>query len=249
MKAGFELIMIVGSFLLVLLLVIFPSERAHQLQAQGICANESLCDSNCERMVDMFKANYSHGWAVRHSSIALSFNKLGCREAVEIGVARGELSNFLLKNVKELQHLHGVDPFLGGYDDKNDATSLILSHVNASLLWSQAVLKTQAQFGCRYKHHFGRSKDVIEHFANESLDCVFIDGDHTYEGCKLDIRLFAPKLKKGGYFFFDDFSSSFMGVVNAVDELEDNNNITKVKINKHNNYYVQKPLDRPLTGL
>jgi flagellar capping protein FliD len=73
------------------------------------------------------------------------------------------------------------------------------------------------------------------------VDCVFIDGDHTYTGVKEDISLWTPKIKDGGYYIFDDISYSFPGTVKAVDEFVDNHNLTIRQLNRHNNYYVQKP--------
>ena len=53
---------------------------------------------------------------------------------------------------------------------------------------------------------------------DESLDLVFIDADHTYEGCKKDIDLWWPKLKKGGVMLGHDYGPHFEGVVKAVNE-------------------------------
>jgi len=54
-------------------------------------------------------------------------------------------------------------------------------------------------------------------------DLVFIDGDHSYEGCASDIRLYLPKARK--VICGDDYHSNdagvphFPGVVQAVNEL------------------------------
>jgi hypothetical protein len=40
------------------------------------------------------------------------------QSGVEIGVARGGLSSYLLTHVPSLVNHHGVDPFIGGYDVK-----------------------------------------------------------------------------------------------------------------------------------
>lgn len=39
---------------------------------------------------------------------------------------------------------------------------------------------------------------AADHVTDDSLDFVFIDADHTYEGCKRDIEKWAPKVRKGG---------------------------------------------------
>lgn len=59
-----------------------------------------------------------------------------------------------------------------------------------------------------------------------SLDFVYIDADHSYEGCKADLLTWWPKTKSGGIFCGDDyFDSPFeengmadFGVKKAVDE-------------------------------
>lgn len=56
-------------------------------------------------------------------------------------------------------------------------------------------------------------------FADKSLDFVFIDGDHTYEGCKKDILAYLPKMKSGGVLAGHDFRHDCPGVVQAVDEV------------------------------
>ncbi len=57
---------------------------------------------------------------------------------------------------------------------------------------------------------------------NGSLDFVYVDGLHTYEGVKSDLANYYPKLKSGGLIFGDDYRSDCWwgdGVVRAFDEL------------------------------
>jgi len=213
-----------------------------------MCANatENFCDKQCESLKDSFKRHYSHGWAVRHQSLGDTFAKLRCKVIIEIGVARGELSQYLLKRLHGIvEEYHGVDGFTGGYD-ASDAMSQELSAVDKPLAWATAIIDSFRHSGCIFRMHRGMSHERAKDFADGSVDCIFVDGDHTYAGAKRDIDLYAPKLRPGGYLIFDDYSKSYMGVVKAVDELVDANRLDFHKINTHNNYYVQKPTDRPL---
>ena len=58
--------------------------------------------------------------------------------------------------------------------------------------------------------HYGLSSERVGDFKDEEADCLFLDGDHTYKGLKTDLHLYAPKVRPGGYIFFDDYSASFM---------------------------------------
>ena len=65
----------------------------------------------------------------------------------------------------------------------------------------------------------GESKVAAKMFLKESLDVVFIDLTHTYEAVKEDIKLWLPKVKKGGFIAGDDYHENWRGVIQAVDEL------------------------------
>jgi 23S rRNA U2552 (ribose-2'-O)-methylase RlmE/FtsJ len=54
-------------------------------------------------------------------------------------------------------------------------------------------------------------------FAGE-IDVLFIDGDHSYEGCKADIDAWYPNMAEGGVMLFHDCDESSPGVVKAVKE-------------------------------
>lgn len=70
-----------------------------------------------------------------------------------------------------------------------------------------------------YKAIKATSKAAARKFKEESLDVVFIDLDHSYEAVKEDIKLWLPKVKKGGYIAGDDYHENWKGVIQAVDEL------------------------------
>mmetsp|Transcript_13767 Transcript_13767/g.30370 ORF Transcript_13767/g.30370 Transcript_13767/m.30370 type:complete len:266 (+) Transcript_13767:198-995(+) len=208
-----------------------------------VTSEQSTCDVDCQAMVDRFRMEYSKGWSIRHPSLVKAYREAQCKVCVEIGVARGELAHALLNNVPSIVEYHAVDPFVGGYD-KSDVMSAELQEVherNSSAAWGKAVLRVERQFGDKFRLHQGFSKDMVGHFSPNSVDCIFIDGDHTFKGVQLDIQLWTPILKAGGTYFFDDLSYSFMGVIYAVDGFFDRNNMKLVQVNQHNNYMGKKP--------
>ncbi len=64
------------------------------------------------------------------------------------------------------------------------------------------------------------SENVYNGIEDDSLDFIYIDGDHTYRGVKEDIKNYLPKLKKGGLIAGHDYEEThFPEVTKAVNEL------------------------------
>jgi|GEM_PF-643433 len=65
------------------------------------------------------------------------------------------------------------------------------------------------------------SVDAASTFDDGDLDFVFIDADHSYEGCSADIAAWYPKVRAGGLMSGHDYSNTdfpCFGVNQAVDE-------------------------------
>jgi len=70
-----------------------------------------------------------------------------------------------------------------------------------------------------------KSLEAVNGIEDASLDYVWIDAEHTYEGCKEDIQAWLPKVKKGGWIGGHDFDNlpRFPGIRKAVEEIFDKN--------------------------
>lgn len=69
----------------------------------------------------------------------------------------------------------------------------------------------------------GRSDDESSVAAAGTLgpyDLILIDGDHSYSGVKLDMVLYSPMLKNGGFLMFHDSALPELGVQRVVRELK-----------------------------
>jgi hypothetical protein len=64
------------------------------------------------------------------------------------------------------------------------------------------------------------SWDVYNTFDDNSISCIHIDGDHSYEGVKKDLNLYWGKIKNGGMIINDDYH--WGGVKKAIDEFINN---------------------------
>jgi hypothetical protein len=133
---------------------------------------------------------------------------------VEIGSFAGESAEEFLKH-QNILHLHAVDPWQSGYDPNDPASELT----------GQPVI--EAEFDYRMKVFPGRyskyrmpSAEAIHFFNDSSLDFVYIDALHTYDGVISDINLWLPKIKDNGFIGGHDYDiENFPGVVQAVNEV------------------------------
>jgi predicted O-methyltransferase YrrM len=64
-----------------------------------------------------------------------------------------------------------------------------------------------------------KSYDAVIDICDDSIDILYVDGEHTYDTVKRDLLDYYPKVKHGGVIGGHDYSvKSFPGVVQAVDE-------------------------------
>ena len=81
----------------------------------------------------------------------------------------------------------------------------------------------------RAAHYYSQAKNIIQIIGDSQkvpwelpVDCIYIDGDHRYEGCKKDFEIYSPYLKEWGIIFFDDYiqpGNPTNGVKKLVDEI------------------------------
>lgn len=138
----------------------------------------------------------------------------------EIGVFAGRMSRAMLE-LKPDMRLYLIDPWSSshsseGYRETGDfhADMSQREHDRYYRVARDAVQGFDATIVRKY------SADAAEDFPDAFFDLVFIDGDHSYEGCRADIINYLPKVKPGGYLSghdYNNFDYNF-GVNHAVDE-------------------------------
>ncbi len=120
-------------------------------------------------------------------------------KGVEIGVFKGEFTKHILENWQGTMYL--VDPWRE-LDEEEYADSS--NHKNHST----AYLETMSRIAGNEDRAFmirALSTQAASLFEDNSLDFVYIDGNHAYEWVKEDIQTWWPKLKKGGLFAGHDY--------------------------------------------
>lgn len=71
------------------------------------------------------------------------------------------------------------------------------------------------------------SEDALKLFEDNSIDGLYIDGSHKEEDVKKDIEMWYLKVKEGGIIGGHDFFGSGLGVVLAVTDYVNENNLRK----------------------
>ena len=139
------------------------------------------------------------------------WNKAGYKEGVEIGVSRGEFSEKILRGVEGVK-LHGIDP----WDTYPDSKLTTEKQADNYRITTERLAKFIGSGHCVIHKEY--SDKASEKFEDGSLDFVFIDGMHTFDGCVLDLIKWCPKVRKGGMVALHDYCPmNRNGVIKAVD--------------------------------
>lgn len=129
---------------------------------------------------------------------------------VEIGSYAGESTTMFLKS-GAFKQLYCVDPWERDYDPRDHAgdEGIVEAEMIFDKRFSRCNLVTKIK---------RRSDEAISLFRNESLDFIYIDGNHTYEVFKKDLEGYVPKIKHGGIISGHDYCDFWPGVPRALDE-------------------------------
>lgn len=124
--------------------------------------------------------------------------------ALEVGSFKGRSSGFIAAGLFCGSRLACVDTWM------NDA----MPHDSSSDSMPEFELNV-ARYRDRLDVFRGRSAEVARTWK-EPLDLLFIDADHSYDGCRDDVLAWRPFVRPGGWIAFHD--SGEAGVRRAIDE-------------------------------
>lgn len=116
----------------------------------------------------------------------------GLRTGVEVGVDRGEYTKVLCDAGLKV---YGVDPWVN-YDDYKRA-----GRYESRYEWAEENLRG---YDCELIRKF--SIDAAKDFKDESIDFVYIDGNHTLPYVVQDIFAWERKVKRGGIISGHDYA-------------------------------------------
>lgn len=154
-----------------------------------------------EKILSFMKTNYKEKRLIKKNVDRITLLKESIPnhgKGVEIGVFRGLFSKEILDSWSG--QLYMIDPWRPLGSDYNDMS-------NHSL--NQGVYETAMSNIKGYEDRAimirALSSQAVEIFKDESLDFVYIDGNHSYDFVKQDIQLWWPKLKRGGILCGHDY--------------------------------------------
>ena len=120
------------------------------------------------------------------------------RIGAEIGAFKGATSKYLLENLKNLEFLICVDPWIKYPDFEKVIYNKKLQKTDFENDIYKKFLKNIENNKDRAIVYRMFSSEAAKYINNNSLDFIFIDGNHSYEYVKEDIELWYPKVKIGG---------------------------------------------------
>lgn len=122
---------------------------------------------------------------------------VGC----EVGVCLGVTSEYYAQNIKKLKKIYCVDD----YPEYVDWTGVVMNREKQDAM-KQHAFERLSRFQDKIEFVYEDSENFSKRIEKESLDFVFIDADHSFEGALNDFKIYFSLVKKGGIFSGHDFS-------------------------------------------
>lgn len=141
----------------------------------------------------------------------------------ELGVGKGNFSKSILEIAKPKLH-YCVD--LWAEID----TGIQGKYYASQEIWDQRFTEIQESFK-NYNVKFIRdlTYNIVNYIESKTLDWVYVDGDHTYNGCMKDLQAVKSLVKDDGMILGHDYRPAWRkrpnwGVVESVNEFVEENN-------------------------
>ena len=133
------------------------------------------------------------------------FRKFGYLKGAEIGVDRGWFSKQICQILPQAK-LYGIDAYAAyeSYIERKGRRG----QKSLNYRYEEAKVRL-SPYNCELIKKY--SMDAVKDFEDESLDFVFIDGNHTFEYVINDIAEWSKKIRPGGIISGHDFWNSADG--------------------------------------
>lgn len=191
--------------------------------------------------------------------LAKLFSELDFKYGAEIGTDQGEYAEVLLKTIPDL-HLNCIDPWKAeAYEEDQQPESK-----EDQEFFDKRYLETQS----RLKDYYSKMKiwrktsmEALQNFNGNSLDFVYIDGNHDFLNVTQDIHYWFKKVRPGGILAGHDYvrypSRKFIHVQKVVNAYMTSYHLLPVflvtptnhglKRDRFRSWFIVKPLKDPVT--
>jgi hypothetical protein len=168
------------------------------------------------------------GWAPNYYGIfSYVINENHYKNVAEVGIGYGTHAKYILRTT-QIDRLYLIDPTQYYPNDSfaDDIMSTVPdvpgNHFNELYGLINNYLD---EYRDKYIWYRTESLSITnDQIKDESLDCIFIDGDHTYDAVLADLTFWWKKLRVGGQILGDDYSME--SVSNAVNVFAEQNGLT-----------------------
>jgi hypothetical protein len=178
------------------------------------------------------------GWSTCYYGVwSKIINEYNYKNVAEVGIGYGLHAKNILKTTN-VEKLYLIDPTKFYPNDGFAEDIMKCKSKNGDNFHElfELINKELNPWVDRYFWYRKNSLDITkEEIPDESLDSVFIDGDHSYDAVKNDLTFWWEKIKKGGQMLGDDYW--MLDVARAVDEFSNNKNIKIDFLYKPNTNY------------
>ena len=175
----------------------------------------------------------------RKTGLIDMFKDLGFKVGVEIGTDRGFYAKDICIRFPEVK-LYTIDPFLP-YTEGDS----VKTQEDMEKIYEEAKYRLSFHKNCTIIRN--TSMEAVKAFSPNSIDFVFIDGNHDFKHAYEDIREWTKIVKPGGIVSGHDYtedSKRDYGVIEAVNKYVEENNIDPLYVLKRggfrNSWYFRK---------
>jgi len=153
--------------------------------------------------------NQTRGWSSYYYGVLTKvINENNYKNIVEVGIGYGLHAKYILKTTN-IDKLTLVDP-MKYYPNDMFASDIMSKKAmipgnNFNEMYD-LINNELSPYKERYTWLRTESQSVTdEMIPNRSVDCVFVDGDHTYNAVLKDLALWWKKVREGGQMLGDDY--------------------------------------------
>jgi hypothetical protein len=126
------------------------------------------------------------------------------KSMAEVGVYKGDFAYQLLQKCDSIEKYYMIDPWRNLEDWHKPANK-------NNKIFEEFFLETKEKTSFADNKTVilrGKTTEVVDKIPDNTLDFVYIDGDHTLKGITIDLICLFEKIRVGGWIGGDDFSRS-----------------------------------------